>query len=174
MLLVTCNAQGELSPLEIGLHALKAVPTAQGKKGKGLDAYAELLGVSRPYVSQLRAAAEVIEKLRNSSNEVDCVKFRDCAKHLAAIHSLPKECWGSACATLLEQALSVKDTQGLLKKTKEFLGVFKPDDDWLTYLPPKKCAAWVFDGFDAGKRDANRGVHHHGSRHTLDNAEGVR
>jgi ParB-like chromosome segregation protein Spo0J len=35
MLLVTCNAQGELTPLEYGIHALKAVPSAQGKRARG-------------------------------------------------------------------------------------------------------------------------------------------
>ena len=47
MELVTSNNQGELSPLEIGIHALKAVPKEQGKKGGGLAAYAEKVGKSK-------------------------------------------------------------------------------------------------------------------------------
>lgn len=35
--LVLANAQGELAPLEYGIHALKAVPPAQGKEGEGTD-----------------------------------------------------------------------------------------------------------------------------------------
>ena len=44
MELVKSNNQGELTPLEIGLHALQAVPKAQGKAGAGLAAYADELG----------------------------------------------------------------------------------------------------------------------------------
>ena len=40
MALVTSNSQGELSPLEIGLHALHCAESAQGKKGGGIAAYA--------------------------------------------------------------------------------------------------------------------------------------
>ena len=52
MLLVTSNAQGELTPLEIGLHALKAVPKAKGKKGAGLASYASAVGKTKRSISQ--------------------------------------------------------------------------------------------------------------------------
>ena len=61
MLLVTCNSQGELTPLEIGIHALGAVGKAKGGKGKkgGLKQYSELIGRTHQYLSQFVAAAEV-------------------------------------------------------------------------------------------------------------------
>lgn len=48
MQLVLSNAQGELSPLEIGIHALKAVPLSKGGRGQtgGLSEYAEKIGRS--------------------------------------------------------------------------------------------------------------------------------
>jgi hypothetical protein len=46
MALVTSNAQGELDPLEIGIHAFEAVPISKGGKGKkgGVSEYAEKIG----------------------------------------------------------------------------------------------------------------------------------
>src|SRR5690554_6274341 len=61
MELVTSNNQGELSPLEIGIHALKAVPTGKrgrGNKGDGLKAYAERVGKTPGYITQVRQAGE--------------------------------------------------------------------------------------------------------------------
>jgi hypothetical protein len=76
-----------LSPLEIGLHALRAVPLAQGKKGKGLTEYAGRLGKKHQYITQVRQAAEVFDALHKSTCEA--VAFLDKAQHLAAIHKLP-------------------------------------------------------------------------------------
>jgi hypothetical protein len=56
MALVTSNTQGELTPLEISIHALERVEKAQGKRGGGLEEYAKLLGKSRQALSQLRLA----------------------------------------------------------------------------------------------------------------------
>jgi hypothetical protein len=96
MLLVTCNAEGELKPLEIGLHALKAVPEGKGGRGKkgGLSEYARSLGLGESYIRQLRDAAEVFKTSHLSA------KFRDMAKHLAAIHALPAACWPECRAPL--------------------------------------------------------------------------
>jgi ParB-like chromosome segregation protein Spo0J len=79
MLLVTCNAQGELKPLEIGLHVLKAV--AHGEKGRGkkggVRSYAEMVGKDESYIRQLRDAAEAYQNADLSPH------FLDLAKHLA-------------------------------------------------------------------------------------------
>ncbi len=82
--LATSNSQGELSPLEIGLHCLKAVPKEQGKKGGGLQKYATQLGKDRGNVSRYREAAEVYLAVAASCN--DTRGFLDKAQHLAAIH----------------------------------------------------------------------------------------
>ncbi len=84
MALATSNNQGELAPLEIGLHALDRVGKAtagRGKKG-GLSEYARKLGKSQQYLSQLVAAAEVA---KSASQVADLL---DKAKHLNAIHGL--------------------------------------------------------------------------------------
>ncbi len=93
MELVLSNNQGELSPLEIGLHALKAVPL--GKPGRGLvgglSQYARRIGKTQQYVSQLRDAAAVLAACAKTTTQV--VVFMDRAKHLSAVHRLPRAQW---------------------------------------------------------------------------------
>jgi hypothetical protein len=62
MLLVLANNQGELDPLEIGIHAFEAVPTSKGGRGKkgGLSEYAEKIGKGQNNVTAYRNAGEVI------------------------------------------------------------------------------------------------------------------
>jgi ParB/RepB/Spo0J family partition protein len=102
MQLVLGNTQGELSPLEIGMHALKAVPLAQGKSGGGLKAYAERLGRTGEYVGQLRSAAAVVASLPNLSLEV-----ADRAKHLYEISKAPRETWSALVDSLVKRAWSL-------------------------------------------------------------------
>jgi hypothetical protein len=89
----TANAQGELSPLEIGMHALHYVEKATGGRGQkgGLSAYAEAVGKQRPDIMTYRDGAEVAEKVKNNLQVSDLLKK---AAHLAAIHKLPEEAWG--------------------------------------------------------------------------------
>ena len=60
MQLVLSNAQGELTPLEIGIHALEAVEKGKGGRGISgeLSAYSERIGKPRPNVVVYRNAAE--------------------------------------------------------------------------------------------------------------------
>jgi ParB/RepB/Spo0J family partition protein len=84
MALATSNNQGELAPLEIGLHALDRVGKAtagRGKKG-GLSEHARSLGKSQQYLSQLVSAAEVA---KSTSQLVDLLNK---TQHLHAIHGL--------------------------------------------------------------------------------------
>jgi hypothetical protein len=60
------NRQGELSPLEIGLHALEVVgkgKRGRGNKGGGLKEYAAQIGKLQPYLTQLVQAAEVAKSI---------------------------------------------------------------------------------------------------------------
>jgi len=88
--LVTSNSQGELSPLEIGMHALHCVGLSKGGRGKagGLSGYAARVGKKQQYVSQLVAAARVAEKATSQLVGLD-----DKTQHLSAIHALPEACW---------------------------------------------------------------------------------
>ena len=60
MELVKSNAQGELSALEIGLHALECIGRAQGKKdGGSITGYAKSIGKTQQNLPQWVNAAEV-------------------------------------------------------------------------------------------------------------------
>jgi phage N-6-adenine-methyltransferase len=113
MLLVTENSQGELSPLEYGMHALQAVDNRRGKKGGGLQKYAALIGKSAPYVTQLRQAAEVA-----SVNELSQLNsFLDKTQHLSAVHRAPEEVWPALCEVMVEEE-SDDDTSWTVKHTE--------------------------------------------------------
>ena len=107
MVLATANAQGELSPLEIGMHALH-LPD-KGKHGGGLSAYAKKLGVSESAIRKSRDGADVWSKIALKC-EIDGGQLKEKAAHLAAIHKLPEEAWGVAVEAMLKQELSAKDT----------------------------------------------------------------
>lgn len=111
MALATSNNQGELSPLEIGLHALHCVALGEkgrGKKG-GLTAYAESIGQKQQNVSMYRQAAAVIDSVKPHNV---MWFFLDKTFHLAAIHKLPRDCWHAACDWLQKQeSVSVADVR---------------------------------------------------------------
>ncbi len=145
MELATSNNQGELSPLEIGLHALKAVPLARGGKGKkgGLSEYAERIGKAPSTVSEYRSAGEVLFSLNPS---VDRKVFLDKAQHLAAIHSLPRECWAEAARAIGEDsAAKVKER---VQKAIEYGNQNGVTAEWNEYLPKHDCMVAVFAGTD--------------------------
>ncbi len=91
--LVLSNEQSDLSPLEIGLHALHYVALGERGRGKegGLGAYARMVGRSQPYISQVRQAAEVFSTIQE--NHCSSNDFLDKARHLAAIHRAPASVW---------------------------------------------------------------------------------
>src|SRR5262245_33948530 len=103
MQIVLSNAQGELSPLEIGIHAFKAVPAEKGGRGKkgGLSEYAERIGKTHGYVSQVRMAGEVFRAIEKPVSQL--TGFSTKAQHLAAIHALPSKCWPDAAAHILKK-----------------------------------------------------------------------
>src|SRR5262249_15792625 len=63
MQLVLSNAQGELAPLEMGIHAYNCVEL---QKNGGLSAYADKVGKKQNYISELRMAGEVFEEVNKS------------------------------------------------------------------------------------------------------------
>jgi site-specific DNA-methyltransferase (adenine-specific) len=118
MVLATANAQGELSPLEIGMHALHYVEKGTGGRGQrgGLSAYAEAVGKSRPRIMEYKDAAEVAEKVSDTGQVSDLLTK---AAHLAAIHKLPEGAWSVAVEAMLKQELSAKDTQKAVEDALE-------------------------------------------------------
>ena len=124
MALVTSNAQGELDPLEIGIHAFEAVPEGKrgrGNKGDGLAAYAAKIGQKPPNVSNYRNAGEVVSKLLSQDNNLS--DFLGKAKHLNEIHKLPREAWQVACEWLSKNESSVVDVKSRVELAMECTGV---------------------------------------------------
>lgn len=118
MALATSNSQGELSPLEIGLHALGLDMDKRGKgaAGGGLKGYAALVGRAPSTVTECRQAASVAVSI-NSLERIN--DLADKSKHLAAIHALPPECWPDAVQTMLDKGWSAKETGEQVKAANE-------------------------------------------------------
>jgi len=114
MQLVLSNAQGELSPLEIGIHAFKAVPL---QKASGLSAYAKKIGKTQPYVTQIRNAGAVLEHIKKSISQL--IDLLAKSQHLCAIHSLPRQSWSKAVDYMLAHGLSAKDTEEAVRIANE-------------------------------------------------------
>ena len=127
MQLVLSNAQGELSPLEIGIHALKAVPPAQGKAGAGIAAYAKAIGRSDEGVRQLRAAAEVLQLTKSFGK----LEVRSKPTHLYEISKAPRETWPALVAKLVRSGWTVADTASEVKTVQQFV-IPERHDDWLS------------------------------------------
>lgn len=114
MALVTSNSQGELSPLEIGMHALHCVSLSKGGAGKtgGLSAYAAKVGKSGAHITQVVNAARVAKALTQVKG------LEDKTKHLSAIHALPESCWQPAVEAMLAKKWSAKETAEKVKESK--------------------------------------------------------
>lgn len=118
MRLVTDNAQGELSPLEIGIHALGSVEMGEKGRGKtgGLSDYARQIGKSQSYVSKIVAAARVFEEIKNHSLGND---FSEKTKHLYEISLSPETTWPLLCEALESGALTtVEDVSKAVARIK--------------------------------------------------------
>lgn len=144
MALVTSNSQGELSPLEIGMHALNCVGLSEGGRGKkgGLSAYADAIGKAKQTISELVAGARVAEKC-----PLERTVLNDKAKHLAAIHALPPECWAPMVHSMLAEGWTVKQVQSVVEEARAVLG--KVPADWpadglalLAIAKPREAAMW--------------------------------
>ena len=86
MALATSNNQGELAPLEIGLHALRVGKGTKWSGPKGKD-YAKLIGKAASTVSEYKAGAEVFEAVAGEI-KFGCPNLRDRVHHLNAIHGI--------------------------------------------------------------------------------------
>lgn len=132
MALVMDNRQGELSPLEIGIHALEVVGRGErgrGKKG-GLNAYARELGKDGGYVRSLAYAAEVAKIVGQPTILGSLI---DKTQHLYAIHSADPSLWEVLVKAMLAKGWSVKDTEHWVGKVKDF----EIDDSWAVVFLPR-------------------------------------
>lgn len=162
MELATSNNQGELSPLEIGIHALRAVPLEKGGRGKkgGLSEYAERVGKGKSAITEYRQAAVVF---RNCSH-IPTVLLLDKAYHLSAIHSANRPLWPMLVSALLAKGWSVEDAKHHVGQVQEFGKVLADDKagwrdartvGWWwnhTTIPLPVCCRNRIVGFSAPRR----------------------
>jgi ParB/RepB/Spo0J family partition protein len=135
MLLVTSNAQSELTALEHGLHALRM--TEKGKHGKSISAYAEAVGRPRQSVQQEVHAAEVYREV--AANAATLVPT-DQPRHLAEIHAAPRWFWRALVQAMVgapetETAKEIKPWT--IEQTKATVARFKD--------VPEKLPEWFSD-----------------------------
>jgi ParB-like chromosome segregation protein Spo0J len=101
------NRQGELTPLEIGVHA-RSIEPARGHAGAGLAAHATQMGIKPQQLSRYRNGAEVYEVAR-SKYEFGS-RVRALGEHFAAIHRLPRDQWAEFALHCAEGKWTVKET----------------------------------------------------------------
>jgi DNA modification methylase len=132
MQLVLANNQGELTPLEIGMHALKAVPLGEGGRGKrgGLSEYAARVGRAVSGLSMLRSAASTLQTLQ-SIEGFSLSGVSDKAQHLYEISKAPRECWPSLVSELVTKGWTVSDAADSVKRLAEF----DIPEKWSSWLP---------------------------------------
>ena len=111
MQLVLANTQGELSPLEIGMHALRA---GRG----GVVGYAEKIGKTKGYISQIRSAAEVLESLGEFS-QLNLSDLLTKAMHLYEISRAPRDSWPRLVDAMLN-GWSAADTSARVGELSKF------------------------------------------------------
>jgi phage N-6-adenine-methyltransferase len=117
MALATSNNQGEISPLEIGLHALHRGKGDKwsGPKGKR---YAELVGRHEQEISYAKAAAQVYQAVPEEMKFTYVnlrTEGRDCWRHFAALKQIKdKASWPEAAARAMgDEKLTVEQCQHL-------------------------------------------------------------
>jgi phage N-6-adenine-methyltransferase len=116
MALATSNNQGEISPLEIGLHALHRGKGDKwsGPKGKR---YAELVGRDETDISKAKAAAVVYESMPEGIKLAYAnlrSEGQDKWRHLAAVKQIKdKKQWGDAVGRAFDETLTVEQCQRL-------------------------------------------------------------
>jgi ParB/RepB/Spo0J family partition protein len=119
MELVLANNQGELSPLEYGMHVLKYVELSEGGRGKkgGLSEYARVVGKSQQYFTQCSQGAKVTSQLVG----LEPVKLLSKTQHLAAIHKAPVDDWQPLTEWLVKAAWSVKLTESIVDAVSDLV-----------------------------------------------------
>jgi ParB-like chromosome segregation protein Spo0J len=107
------NKQSQLGTLEIGLHALRVVEIARGRRGFGLAAYAKQMALKPQAISRYRQAAEVYEAVRSQVEFTS--RVRDLGEHLAIIHKLDHGKWAGMAKQVHDEHLSVADVKAIVK-----------------------------------------------------------
>ncbi len=116
MELVKANNQGELTALEIGIHALSTVHD-KTKKGGGIRAYAAEIGKCEVRLKEWIGAAKVYSVLCTISYTN---AIQEKPSHLYEISKAPQQSWQSLVNSLIDAEWSVKETQAAVDRVKSF------------------------------------------------------
>lgn len=141
------NVQGELSPLEIGIHALGIDfdKRGRGASGGGLKGYAESIGKNGSDISKYRNGATVLTFI-NGNIPINEKSVLSKATHLAAIHKTPSEVWPVLVEWMLapknpnkpDNTPSVNQVKDLVKEANKF---DIPDEWQAVFLPLRDVIA---------------------------------
>ena len=124
MELVKANNQGELLAIEYGHHFNQMGVKAQGKKGGGMQAYADAIGKPVKFIEMNSKADEVRSSLPKSTSEVN-----EKTTHLYEISKAPQHTWQILADLLIKCDWSVKDTQAAINRVKSITLL-----DWMIVL----------------------------------------
>jgi ParB/RepB/Spo0J family partition protein len=118
--LALSNNQRQLSPLEKAIHSLH-VPLARGKKGKGLAAWADRVGLHPEALSLYRRGATVFVELRPSLSEVDLTRCLTLVEQLSAIGHprIDKSRWPSLVRRCLDESWTIETAKAQTKAAGE-------------------------------------------------------
>jgi site-specific DNA-methyltransferase (adenine-specific) len=129
MQLVLANSQGELSPLELGMHVRRYVQGAKGGRGQkgGLSAYAEKMGGNKQRLNQLQHAADVLSDTKNRQINLTVSDLLDKSTHLTAIYDAPREAWPALVQMVVNDGATVAQAKDKAKRLK---ALFDAIPDW--------------------------------------------
>lgn len=134
MSLVTDNAQGELSPLEIGKHVF-GIPKGNKWSGPTGKEYAKAINKDPGFLSRVKGAYEVLEFVK-----LQHCNLTDPYMHLYAIHALPRELWPNFVELVLTSEASVAQTQAAVGRATDYIA---DPVEGHAFLPVNDCALAV-------------------------------
>jgi site-specific DNA-methyltransferase (adenine-specific) len=141
MQLVLSNSQAELSPLEVGFHAL-----TYEKGGGQLVQYAISIGKDKSYITQLRGAASVAHMSRDSDVETSQLLTR--TWQLYEISKAPASVHGMLLHKMLASGWTVSDTAEHVKAIRELHTVLEENKGHEQWLPFAEVAE---ENLDSGR-----------------------
>jgi site-specific DNA-methyltransferase (adenine-specific) len=155
MALATSNNQGELDPLEIGIHAFLRVENNRGKKGGGLQEYATKICKAKSTITEYRNAGEVALKM----SSVDRTHFIGKCQHLNCVHDLPEVCWQAACEWMIEtDKCTVEKVEQQVRRTNDALKKITAEYQWLFPSVPVFCRIAETPDFSANSVESIIGL----------------
>jgi ParB-like chromosome segregation protein Spo0J len=106
--LAFANRYEPLSPLEIGIHALK-IEGAQGQRGRGRKAFAMAMGIADSNLARYERGASVYLAVvrEHGSSHIDIGAAKDRALHFAEISRARSDLWGEMVKRCIDSEWSV-------------------------------------------------------------------